>query len=146
MDRLTKEQRKKCMSRIRSRDSKIELKLRTELWHRGYRYRKNYKDLPGKPDIAITKYKIVVFCDSEFFHGKDWENGLRDQILRGSNPEFWEKKILRNIERDRLVTEQLTSLGWIVLRFWGKDIQKNIEDCIKDIDAAVLKRKNDSFE
>lgn len=146
MDRLTKEQRKKCMSRIRSRDSEIELKLRTELWHRGYRYRKNYKDLPGKPDIAITKYKIAVFCDSEFFHGKDWENGLRDQILRGSNPEFWERKILRNMERDRLVTDQLTSLGWIVLRFWGKDIQKNTEDCIKDIDAAVLRRKTDSFE
>ncbi len=146
MDRLTKEQRKKCMSRIRSRDSEIELKLRNALWHRGYRYRKNYKDLPGKPDIAITKYKIAVFCDSEFFHGKDWENGLRDQILRGSNPEFWERKILRNMERDRLVTDQLISRGWIVLRFWGKDIQKNTEDCIKDIDAAVLRRKTDSFE
>lgn len=73
MDRLTKEQRHKNMKNIRSKDTSIELKLRKELWRRGYRYRKNYTELPGKPDIVLTKYKIAIFCDSEFFHGKDWE-------------------------------------------------------------------------
>ena len=72
-DVLTPEQRKKNMQHIRSKDTAIELKLRKALWEKGYRYRKNYKDLPGKPDIVLTKYKIVIFCDGEFFHGKDWE-------------------------------------------------------------------------
>ena len=71
MDDLTKEQRHKAMSRIRSKDTAIEVKLRKALWHSGYHYRKNYAALPGKPDIVLTKYKIAIFCDSEFFHGKD---------------------------------------------------------------------------
>ena len=70
-DVLTKEQRKKCMSSIRSKDTGIEVSLRKALWHKGYRYRKNYRALPGKPDIALTKQKIAIFCDSEFFHGKN---------------------------------------------------------------------------
>lgn len=138
MDKLTKEQRKKCMSSIRSRDSAIELRLRKALWHRGYRYRKNYKELPGKPDIVITKYRIAIFCDSEFFHGKDWNNGLKDQINKGSNKEFWENKILKNMERDLLVNKQLKAKGWNVLRFWGKDIQKKLDECLKTVDETVF--------
>lgn len=143
MDKLTKEQRKKCMSNIRSKDSEIELKLRKALWHQGYRYRKNYKELPGKPDIAITKYRIAIFCDSEFFHGKDWDNGLKEQIRRGSNSDFWEKKILRNMERDLDVNKQLKAQGWIVLRFWGKDIQKNLNDCLRTIEETVFDIKTE---
>ena len=82
-DRLTKEQRHKCMHNIKSKDSKIEVSLRKALWAKDYRYRKNYAALPGKPDIALTKYKIAVFCDSEFFHGKDWDESLLPQIQRG---------------------------------------------------------------
>ena len=139
-DRLTAEQRKKCMSNIHSKDTDIEVKLRNALWHRGYRYRKNYNKIPGKPDIALTKYKIAVFCDSEFFHGKDWDESLHAQILRGSNPEFWEKKILRNMERDQEVNQQLGSLGWVVLRFWGKDIKKDPEKCIEVIEETIKKQ------
>ena len=139
-DRLTAEQRKKCMSNIHSKDTGIEMKLRNALWHRGYRYRKNYNKIPGKPDIALTKYKIAVFCDSEFFHGKDWDDSLHAQILRGSNPEFWEKKILRNMERDQEVNRQLEDLGWIVLRFWGKDIKKDPEKCIETIEETIKKQ------
>ena len=139
MDRLTKEQRHKNMSHIRSKDSQIELRLRKALWHKGYRYRKNYKKLPGKPDIALTKCKIAVFCDSEFFHGKDWDNGLKDQIMRGNNSEFWINKISRNMERDREVNEQLTQLGWTVLRFWGKDILKDTDRCVDEIELAIRK-------
>lgn len=133
MDRLTSEQRHKNMSNIRSKDSNIEVKLRTALWHKGYRYRKNYKELPGKPDIVLTKYRIAIFCDSEFFHGKDWNEVLRPQIQRGKNSEFWEKKITRNMERDQEVNKDLASLGWRVIRFWGKDILKSTEGCIKMI-------------
>ena len=97
MDRLTKEQRHRNMKNIKSKDTSIELKLRNELWKRGYRYRKNYEGLPGKPDIVLTKYKIVIFCDSEFFHGKDWEV-LKPQLERGKNAEFWINKISNKSE------------------------------------------------
>ena len=105
-DVLTPEQRKKNMQHIRSKDTAIELKLRKALWERGYRYRKNYKDLPGKPDIVLTKYKIVIFCDGEFFHGKDWEV-LKPKLENSNNGEFWIKKISRNIERDNEVDKEL---------------------------------------
>lgn len=96
-DVLTTEQRKKNMQRIRSKDTKPEVVLRKALWHKGYRYRKNYKALPGKPDIVLTKQKICIFIDSEFFHGKDFESGykskkyssLREQLEHSEHSEFW---------------------------------------------------------
>ena len=124
MDRLTKDQRRKNMQHIKPYDTKIEIILRKALWQKGIRYRKNYKSLPGTPDIVITKYKIAIFCDSEFFHGKDWEV-LKPRLEAGNNPEYWKKKILRNIERDDEVNKALMSMGWTVIRFWGKDILKN---------------------
>ena len=104
------------MSRIRSKDTSIEVKLRKELWHKGYRYRKNYKKLPGSPDIALTKYKIAVFCDREFFHGKDWEV-LKARLEKGNNPEYWIKKIERNRDRDVENDKKLLFLGWTVIHF-----------------------------
>lgn len=83
------------MKKIKSSDTSIEIKLRLALWHKGYRYRKNYKKLPGSPDIALTKYKIAIFCDSEFFHGKNWKT-LKQRLSEGKNPEYWIKKIERN--------------------------------------------------
>ncbi len=141
MDRLTVEQRKKCMKSIRDKDTKIEKLLRKALWNKGYRYRKNYTELPGKPDIVITKYKIAVFCDSEFFHGKDWEETLHLQIIRGKNGEFWEKKISRNMARDEEITKQLGYQGWKVIRFWGNDIKKNVDECVKTIEEAIFEQK-----
>lgn len=125
------------MRNIRSSDTSIELTLRKELWARGFRYRKNYTALPGKPDIALTKYKIVIFCDSEFFHGKDWEI-LRPRLESGNNPEYWKKKILKNMERDDDVNKALMFLGWTVIRFWGKDILKNCEECIRVIEECIF--------
>ena len=136
-DRLTAEQRKKCMSNIHSKDTGIELEFRKALWRKGYRYRKNYSKLPGKPDIAMPKYKLAIFCDSEFFHGKDWNESLHAQILRGSNAEFWEKKIIRNMERDREVNLELNDLGWTVLRFWGKDIKKRLDECVRTVEETI---------
>lgn len=146
MDRLTKDQRHKNMSNIRSKDSNIELKLRKALWHKGYRYRKNYKELPGKPDIVLTKYRIAIFCDSEFFHGKDWNEVLCPQIQRGKNSEFWEKKITRNMERDQEVNRKLSSLGWTVMRFWGKDILKDTQGCIKMIQKCIHDQKKSNLK
>ena len=91
MDRLTKEQRHRNMSNIKNKDTSIELKLRKALWKKGYRYRKNYNKLPGKPDIVLTKYRIVIFCDSEFFHGKDWEK-LKLQLEKEKIYEKYFKK------------------------------------------------------
>ena len=137
MDRLTKEQRHKNMSNIRNKDTGIEVKLRKALWKKGYRYRKNYKKLPGKPDIVLPKYKLVVFCDSEFFHGKDWEE-LHAQLKRGNNAEFWIKKISQNRVRDEEINKQLKFMGWTVIRFWGKDIKKDVEQCVKVIEETIF--------
>lgn len=136
-DVLTPEQRKKNMQHIRSKDTAIELKLRKALWEKGYRYRKNYKDLPGKPDIVLTKYKIVIFCDGEFFHGKDWEV-LKPKLENSNNGEFWIKKISRNIERDNEVDNELLFLGWTVIRFWGDEIKKDPNMCVRVIEETIF--------
>jgi len=138
MDNLTKEQRRKNMQAIKAKDTSIEIILRKELWKNGVRYRKNYKQLPGKPDIAITKYKIAVFCDSEFWHGFDWENN-RHKIK--SNTDYWIPKIERNIARDNKINEALKSDGWIVIRLWESQIRKNLSYCVKVILAAIEERK-----
>ena len=137
MDVLTKEQRRKNMQRIKGKNTKIELILRKALWEKGYRYRKNYTKLPGKPDIALTKYKIAIFCDGEFFHGKDWKN-RKNKILEGEHGNFWVDKIEKNIERDKTIDKELFGMGWIVLRFWGNDIKKHTEECIKTIEETIL--------
>lgn len=140
MDNLTAEQRQKNMRHIKSKDTLIEVKLRKELWSRGYRYRKNVSNLPGKPDIVLTKYKIAIFCDSEFFHGKDWEI-LKPRLEKSNNADYWVKKISRNMERDNEINKKLLFMGWTVIRFWGKDILKNIDDCISVIEDVIWEQK-----
>lgn len=137
MDNLTKEQRRKNMRNIKSKDTKIEVTLRKALWEKGYRYRKNYKKLPGKPDIVIGKYKIAIFCDGEFFHGKDWEK-QKLKLKNGNNSEYWINKISKNIERDWKIDMELNDLEWTVIRFWGKDILKNTDECIKVIEEVIF--------
>ena len=140
MDNLTVEQRRKNMRHIKSKDTSIEVKLRKELWSRGYRYRKNVSNLPGKPDIVLTKYKIAIYCDSEFFHGKDWEV-LKPRLEKSNNADYWVKKISRNMERDNEINKKLLFMGWTVIRFWGKDILKNIDDCISVIEDVIWEQK-----
>lgn len=136
-DNLTKAQRHKNMKNICAKDTKIEIILRKALWKKGYRYRKNCKELPGKPDIILTKYKIAIFCDGEFFHGKDWEV-LKPRLEKGDNSEYWVGKITRNRERDDEINKKLIFMGWTVIRFWGKDIKKNTDECVKVIEEAVF--------
>lgn len=134
MDRITKEQRRKNMQAVKNKDSEIELLLRKELWKRGYRYRKNYKELTGKPDIVLTKYKVAIFCDSEFWHGYQWEAKKYDIK---SNKDFWINKIEGNIKRDKTVTNILASQGWKVVRLWGRDIKSDLRKCINIIEEAI---------
>ena len=126
----------KIMSKIRSKDTSFELLLRKALWHKGYRYRKNYKVLPGSPDIVLTKYKIAIFCDSEFFHGKDWDS-LKTRLEKGKNPEFWINKIERNRNRDYENDKKLLFLGYTVIHFWGQDIIKHTDECIQAIEESI---------
>ncbi len=137
MDDLTKDQRRKNMQHIRSNDTSIEVKLRKALWHKGYRYRNNDSRLPGKPDIVLTKYKIAIFCDGEFFHGKDWEI-LKPRLEKSDNSQYWISKISRNRERDEDVNKQLLFQGWTVIRFWGKEIQNNTDQCVKVVEEAIF--------
>lgn len=122
------------MSRIRNKDTGIELALRKELWSRGIRYRKNVKAIEGKPDIAFIGKKVAVFCDSEFWHGYNWDERKND--LK-KNKEFWIAKIERNMERDVEVNRILKEQGWTVLRFWGNQIKKNLSECADIIENAV---------
>ena len=133
----SKEQTYKIMSGVHSENTNIEVKLRKALWEKGYRYRKNVKELPGKPDIVLRKYRIAIFCDSEFWHGKYWEV-LRPKLEKGSNPDFWVNKIERNRQRDSRINKELLFLGWTVIRFWGTDILKKTDECIEVIEETVF--------
>lgn len=134
MDNHTPEQRRRNMQAVKNKDSKIELMLRKELWNRGIRYRKNSTKVFGKPDIVFIGKKVAVFCDSEFWHGYDWEH-KKDEIK--SKRDFWIPKIERNMQRDIEVTDKLQSEGWIVLRFWGNEIRKNLTECADKIERTI---------
>jgi DNA mismatch endonuclease Vsr len=130
------------MQAIKCKGSKIEQALGKRLWSIGLRYRKNNKTVFGKPDFTFKKYKIAIFVDSEFWHGKDWHN-RRNDIK--SNQDFWYNKIERNIERDLKVNDFLNSNGWKVIRFWGKEIENNIEICVKEIETILHEIKRESI-
>lgn len=137
-DNLTAQKRSENMSHIRSKDTKAEIALRKALWHKGYRYRKNLETLPGKPDIVLTRYKICIFVDGEYFHGKDWDIGRREKTAAGNNAHYWVHKIERNIQRDREVEAELNGLGWHTIRFWSRDVLKHPNECIAVIEAAIF--------
>lgn len=139
MDVLTKEQRRKNMQAIRSRNTKIEVVLRKALWDRGHRYRKNNSKVFGKPDLTFNNSKIAIFVDSEYFHGENWE--IQKYRIK-SNRDFWWTKIENNIKRDKEVVDKLTEEGWKVLRFWGQDIKKNLGNCVAEIEKEIIKTKN----
>lgn len=134
MDKHTKEQRSRNMKAIKNKDTKPEIILRKELWKNGYRYRKNYKELPGKPDIVFIKKKVAVFIDGEFWHGYNWEETKKKL---DTNREFWIKKIEDNIKRDKKTDKVLSDSGWTVMRIWSEDVLKNTDLCIKSIISAL---------
>jgi len=136
---MVSELRHKIMSHIKSSGTSIEVLLCKALWREGIRYRKNLRTLPGKPDIVITKHRIAVFCDGEFWHGKNWES-QKNKIKE--NRDYWVPKIERNIIRDNKNEKKLVAMGWVVLRFWGKDIKKDLNGCVSEIKEAIYEKTN----
>lgn len=128
------------MSRIRGKDTSIEVMLRHALYHNGYRYRKNVSFLPGHPDILLLKYRIVIFCDGDFFHGYDLSK-IESQLK--THRDFWTKKIITNRKRDEEVDEKLVSLGYIVLRFWEHEIREDLNRVLDEINLAVIRREEE---
>ena len=130
----------KIMSAVKSKNTRPEIKLRKALWKKNHRYRVNYKRLPGKPDIAFTKYKVAVFCDGDFWHGHNWAlrgmSSLDEELERYSD--YWKNKILRNVERDRENDQALLALGWTVIRIWESEIKKDVDDCVKAIEEVLF--------
>ena len=126
----TTEKRSKIMSKIRGKNTKPEILLRKAIWQSGYRYRINFKKLPGKPDIVMLKFKLVVFVDGEFWHGYDWEK--RKEKIK-SNRTFWIPKIERNIQRDMENNIKLSYMGFKVMRFWEHEIKKDLEGCLRQV-------------
>ena len=122
------------MAHVHLKKGRAETILAKALWHHGFRYRLNYKQLPGSPDIALTKYKVAVFVDGEFWHGKDWPT--RKERLK-SNRDYWIEKIEENMARDARVDEQLHSKGWIPLHFWEKDVLKNLDSCVETVIRVI---------
>jgi len=126
------------MRAVKSKDSKIEATLRRALYRKGYRYRKNSRDIFGTPDIVFLREKIAIFCDSEFWHGYDWGNRIHDFKSR---QEFWIPKIERNMKRDKEVTTQLEADGYVVLRFWGRRISTELDAVVSEIEQRIADRR-----
>lgn len=136
----------KIMSSIPSKNTEPELMLRKALWKENLRYRVNYKMLFGKPDIVFTKYRVVVFCDGDFWHGHNWAirglNSLEEELAGYSD--FWRSKIQHNIERDAQVTQALESQGWTVIRIWESDIRRDLNECVRIVNDAIITAKRKS--
>ncbi|MGN0333964.1 MAG: very short patch repair endonuclease [Lachnospiraceae bacterium] len=135
------------MSNVKLKRGDAEIILAKMLWHKGYRYRLNYKKLPGSPDIAITKSKIAIFVDGEFWHGYNWDE-KKSKLKR--NRDYWIQKIEENMARDVRVDKQLLAMDWVPIHFWSKEIKKNPDECIQTIEEVIfeqmLKSDDESIE
>ena len=129
---------RKRMSKVKLKNGAAERLLAQKLWHLGYRYRKNDKRLPGSPDMAITRHRVAIFVDGEFWHGKDWET--RKSRLK-SNREYWIEKIEENIARDKRVDAQLQAMDWCSIRFWSKDVMKDVDSCVSDVIDLIIENQ-----
>ena len=141
MTQLTEEQRHRNMVANKSQGTKLEVLFGRLLWNAGVRYRKNDKSVFGKPDFVIKRFKIAIFCDGEFWHGRNWDIRKNDHK---SNRDFWYTKIERNIERDKEVNDELNKQGWKVFRFWETEITKNPDVCLNKILNYMNKKSVDN--
>jgi DNA mismatch endonuclease (patch repair protein) len=126
----TTPQRSKIMSKIKGKNTKTELTFRKALYAAGYRYRIDYKKLIGKPDIALNKYKTVIFIDGEYWHGYNWKE--RKPKIK-TNREFWIAKIERNMQRDVEVNQELEQMGYTIFRFWESEVKKELDRCLTEV-------------
>jgi DNA mismatch endonuclease (patch repair protein) len=134
------EKASRIASRIRSTNTKGEVLLRSVIWKLGFRFRKNVNDLPGKPDIVFPRERVAIFCDGDFWHGRNWEQ-KKEKIKQGSNAPYWLSKIEANIERDKRHNMRLRELNWSVLRFWESDILADPTVAATIIKEAVLSKR-----
>ncbi len=131
VDNLTPQQRSRCMSRVKNKDTDIERLVRTELHRRGYRFRKHVKRLPGTPDIVFTKAKLAILIDGDFWHG------YRFPVWEHKVSEFWKQKIRKNRERDQKNIRKLRRMGWRVVRLWKHQIDGDLETCLNKIITEI---------
>ncbi len=124
----------------RQSNTKPEIMLRKELWKRGLRYRVNVKNLPGKPDVVFSKSRVVIFCDGDFWHGRNWRV-LKKKLETGNNADYWTAKISTNMKRDKRNTILLEEMGWCVIRIWEKDIKKNLFEVVSKIETLTKQLK-----
>lgn len=124
----------KRMSHVKTKRNSAEIMIAKSLWHRGYRYRLNYKTLPGSPDIALTKYRIAIFIDGEFCHGKDFEQ--RKTKLK-NNKDYWIEKIQENIDRDLKNDKLLRQMEWYPIHFWSNDVIKYCNQCVEEVICLI---------
>lgn len=137
---VTTKQRSKIMSKIKGKNSVPELLLRRALWVKNIRFRIHRKDLPGRPDIVIEKYKLVIFVDGDFWHGYEW---LKRKPK--TNQSFWMPKIERNMQRDRFANETLNEMGYTVMRFWEHEVEKNLKACLNQVMLYLETMKGDKI-
>ena len=133
----TSEDRSQLMKKIKSSSTQAETLLAKALWHKGFRYQRNCNKILGKPDIVFISKKIAIFIDGEFWHGYNWNE---KKVRIKDNRDYWITKIEKNILRDRYVNAQLCLSGWIVLRFWEKEVKSNLNSCIEMIVKELEKR------
>lgn len=124
-------------------NTKPEMMLRSELWKKGLRYRVNVKNLPGKPDIVFSKSRIAIFCDGDFWHGRNWLI-LKKKLETGNNATYWIAKISTNMKRDKRNTILLEEMGWRVIRIWEKDIKQNVSEAANKIEM-LIKQENSAL-
>lgn len=139
VDTISKEKRKEIMSKIRGKDTKIEVKVRNWLHKQGLRYRKNCKEIPGTPDISIKKYKIAIFVNGCFWHA---HHDCKLFRYPKSNEEYWAKKLAQNVARDRGNIEKLHNLGWNVFVIWECQVEKSFDSTMKNLLDEILKLKS----
>lgn len=138
-DNNFEKQRHYIMSRIRSTNTKPEIKLRKALFEKGFRYRVNVKTLPGKPDIVLPKYRTVIFVNGCFWHG---HGGCKHYTVPATNIEFWVEKVRRNKERDEVDVQRLESLSWSVVTIWECELKSKVfQDTITKVEAALVSNK-----
>jgi DNA mismatch endonuclease Vsr len=130
MDKLSGQQRHKNMVANKSRGTRPELLFGKLLWNAGVRYRKNDQGVKGTPDFSVRKYRAAIFCDGEFWHGRDWETRKKDIK---SNRDYWYPKIDRNIKRDKEINSELEKGGWKVFRFWESELKNDAERCLNEV-------------
>lgn len=131
----------RAMQGNQSRDTKPEMMLRRALWHRGHRYRLHRRDLPGNPDIVFASAQLAVFCDGDFWHGRNWPRRKR-KLAEGSNADYWIPKIRSNMERDERYTRELEEEGWTVLRLWESEIKDDPQAAADAVESALQEARD----